>query len=277
MTEFANPSALVDTDWLASNVNRSDLRVNEMDTDQAGYDSGHLPNAVFWPAMSLLDETMATISKHEDLSQMLGASGIEPGTRVIAVHGQYRATSGWLYWFFRRLGHENVHVLDVGREKWIAEGRPLETNAPSIMSKRYPIANINQESIASLDDVKAALTQTGTEILDVRTRDEFEGRVYLQGPPEPGDIVGHIPGATHLYYEEVHRSDGTFKSRNELIELFKQHGISPAKTVLPYCAIGGRSGHIWFVLTQLLGFPNVQNYDGSWREWSTMPGLPIER
>ncbi|MEO1658156.1 MAG: sulfurtransferase [Pseudomonadota bacterium] len=271
------PSPVVDTDWLAANIENERLRVIEVDTDPGRFDLGRLPHSVFWPAMSLLDDGMRTLSDPGLLSRKFGDAGVDPDTTVVAVHGQYRATSGWLYWFMKRIGHRRVCVLDGGREKWVAEGRSLETVAADVEPTRYPSPVMDASASATFDDAKSAIDQPDTVLLDVRTPAEYSGEVYLQAPPKPGEIAGHIPGATHLSYEAVHNDDGTFKSVEELKELFERHGVTENKAILPYCAVGARSAHIWFALTQLLGYPNVRNYHGSWREWSTVPGAPVAR
>ncbi len=277
MADYANPSALTDTGWLEGNLDNPDVVVIEMDTDPAAYEAGHIPGSVFWPAVAPLDETLSTLSDPGAISNLFESAGIRPSTTVILVHGQYQATSGWLYWFFKRAGHRDVRVLNGGRQKWLADGHALTDAKTFLVQTNYRVDSVDLSASVAASDVAAVIADANVAILDVRSFPEFTGDVYLSGPVQPDEVAGHIPGAIHFPYELVHDEDGTFKSAASLEKLYADKGITRDKRVLPYCAVGGRSAHTWFVLTQLIGFKDVQNFDGSWREWSTTPGLPIAR
>ncbi len=206
---------------------------------------------------------------------LMSRSGITPETTVIA-YGSYPGTGGWIFWLLHLLGHENVRVLNGGYQKWQAEGRPLATELSTFKPTQYPAKALNTNLRVSQPEVKAAIGQGDRILLDVRTLQEYGGDCFFDQPPTDGQRAGHIPGAVHLEHLETLNSDQTFKSFDELQALYSRKGITAEKQIFPYCAIGGRSGYVWFVLKYLLGYPNVRNYDGSWNEWSRLPDAPIE-
>ena len=175
------------------------------------------------------------------------------------------------------LGHHDVRIMDGGRDKWLAEGRPTETEAPSVKPTSYPVAGLDWSHRARMADVRAAIGVSHQTILDVRLPEEYHGTLFRpNAAPEEGQRAGHIPGAVHTPWETAVNEDGTFKTPGELGALYPACGIGPDREVIPYCTVGGRSGHTWFVLSQLLGYPNVRLYEASWPEWGPTPGVPIE-
>ena len=212
----------------------------------------------------------------EAISELLSKSGITPETTIVP-YGSNPAAGASTFWMLKCLGHNNVCVLDGGHQKWVAEGRPLSLELSGFEPVEY-IAHPSSERDYRIlyTEVKDALDRSDAVILDVRTLAEYNGEVFMEKPPEDNQRAGHIPGAIHIEHTLVLNEDGTFKSAEELHNLYAERGITKDKKIIPYCAIGGRSGFIWFVLKHLLGYPNVQNYDGSWNEWSRLPNSQIE-
>lgn len=270
-------SVLIETDELEQILETDDLCVIETDIDNNEYRNAHIPGSVFWSVHDLFDQNSAMLTDLSRIQQMLEQSGIAPDTHVVFAHNSHRGTSGWMYWFFRRFGHTSMQVLNGGREKWLAECRHHTSEDAVRPRSEYPLGAISDANTSGVENVLASSRDGAAIILDVRTKAEFDGEVYLQGPPKAGERAGHIPGAIHLHIEDMHRSDGTFKPTEELRELLSSIGVDRNMPVYPYCAVGGaRSAHAWFILTELLGFDEVKNFAGSWRVWSTTPGLPVE-
>ncbi|MEH1845638.1 MAG: sulfurtransferase [Nostoc sp.] len=284
MSQYAHPSVLVDTQWLANHLNKPNVRIIEVDISPEPYKNAHIPGAVFWNIFT--DLLLPDLKMNLDaiaFERLMARSGITNNTTVIA-YGSYPGIGAWIFWLLKVFGHENVRVLNGGYQKWKSEGRPLATELSTFPNTDYHaktpddrlrvLHNEVQTSIG-LGDVYDGLRLR--VLLDVRTLEEYSGEWFFNQPPKEGELTGHIPGAVHLEHILTLNEDGTFKSFNELKNLYNSKGITVDKEVFPYCAIGGRSGYTWFVLKYLLGYPNVRNYDGSWNEWSRLPDVAIER
>ncbi|MEH2075787.1 MAG: sulfurtransferase [Nostoc sp.] len=280
MSEYAHPSVLVDTQWLENNLNDPNVRIIEVNMSPELYKNAHISGAVFWNIFT--DLLLPDLKMNLDaiaFEKLMARSGITNNTTVVA-YGTYPGTGAWIFWFLQVFGHENVRVLNGGYQKWKSEGRPLATEFSTFPVTDYR-AKATDASLRVLhDEVKASIAKSNVYeglnlrvLLDVRTLQEYSGEWFFDRPPKAGEISGHIPGAVHLEHILTLNEDGTFKSFNELKNLYDSKGITPDKEVFPYCAIGGRSGCIWFVLKYLLGYPNVRNYDGSWNEWSRLPNI----
>ena len=278
MAEYANPNALVDTEWVAQNLDAAGVRLVEVDVDTTAYDQGHAPGAVGWNWRSQLQQSVVRdVVSREEIEQLLGQSGIGNDTRVILYGDNNNWFAAWAYWQLKYYGHQDVQIMNGGRAKWLAENRPTTTDAPTITPQTYA-ANDPDMSIRALrDDVRAAL---GSSVLvDVRSPAEFSGELLAPEnlPQEGSQRGGHIPGAVNIGWAQAVNEDATFKSADELNEIYSGRGVTADKDVIAYCRIGERSSHTWFVLKELLGYQNIRNYDGSWTEWGSGVGLPIER
>ncbi|MGF1570925.1 MAG: sulfurtransferase [Nodosilinea sp.] len=276
MADYAHPNVLVDTQWLANHLNDDSLRIVEVDISPEPYQNAHIPGAVFWPILTdLLQPDLRLNLDETAFTSLLSRSGITPDTTVVA-YGRDPGTGGWIFWLLTLFGHQNVRVLNGGYQKWMAEGRPVATELSTYAPTHYRAQPFNADLRVQRKAVQAAIGQPESVILDVRTPGEYRGELFLMQPPQGDERAGHIPGAVHLEHSLIVNQDGTFKSADKLEALFKRSGVTADRVVFPYCAIGGRSGFVWFVLTYLLGYPNVRNYDGSWNEWSRLPNTPVE-
>ena len=269
---YAHPETLVETQWLAKHLSDPQLRIIEMDLDSKAYDEEHIPGSIFWSTFDLLQPNLKIINP-EAMSKLLSDSGIDRHTTVVAVHNNYIGTSGWIFWLLKLCGHESVKILNGGRSKWQQENLPFTTDKTEHKAN-YQIDEYKNYLRLSSTEVKESFERESIILLDVRTPAEYKGEIYLREPPKPDEKAGHIPGAINIYYEQAHNSDGTFKSADELHAIYGDL-ISTDKTIIPYCAIGARSAHTWFVLKYLLGYDRIKNYDGSWNEWSKLDNVPI--
>lgn len=265
---YAHPETLVETQWLAEHLNHPQLRIVEIDLDSQAYDQGHLPNSIFWSAMTQLCSDMSLNLDPEFMATFLSEAGITNEMTVITVHGDYTATAGCTFWLLKLLGHPDVRILNGGRRKWQQEGFPLTNEKTKIIPSNYQIVDLDSSLRITIDEVKDSLDKSDRFLLDVRTPQEYRGEIFLDAPPQGDEIAGHIPGAVNIYYELAHNEDGTFKSASQLQELYNNLDLADKKLIIPYCAVGGRSAHTWFILKYLLGYSQVKNYDGSWNEWS---------
>ena len=209
---------------------------------------------------------------------MLSSSGIGNETTVLLYGDNSNWFAAWAFWQLKMYGHKDVRIMDGGRKKWLAEGRELSTEAPSSAAAWYSAPEPDQSTRAFLPDVQSAFGSIDTSLVDVRSADEFSGKILAPpGLPETCQRGGHIPGAKNIGWGLACNEDGTFKDYDELADLYASYGVTADKDVIAYCRIGERSSHSWFVLKYLLGYPNVRNYDGSWTEWGNLVGAPIER
>lgn len=277
MSEYANPEVLVDPQWLKEHLNDSNLRILEVEMSPETYSNAHIPGAVFWQIG--IELMMPDLSLNLDpgaFSTLLGKSGIDATTTVVA-YGSYPGTGAFMFWLFQLFGHQNIVVLNGGYQQWIAQRGPVVSELSTFPATQYPVQGPDATLRVLSAEVLAALERPNQVLLDVRTQAEYAGELYLMEPTQGDEIGGHIPGAVHLDHAETLNEDGTFKSADELHALFQQQGITTNKKIFPYCAIGGRSAYVWFVLKYLLGYPQVRNYDGSWQEWSRLPDVPIDQ
>ena len=277
MSEYAHPEFLVDTQWLAENLNNPNVRIVEVDQNSEVYKDAHLPGAVFWNIFTdLLQPNLRVNFELTAWEKLLSNSGITPETTVVA-YGSYPGVGAWIFWLLNVFGHKNVRVLNGGYQKWKAEGYPIAKALSTYPKTQYNLRNFDNSLRAFTEDVQAFMGKKDCILLDVRSVEEYRGEWFLNRPPKGTERAGHIPGAVHLEHLLVFQEDGTFKSMDQLQTLYKSQGITADQNIIPYCAIGGRSGCIWFVLKYLLGYPNVRNYDGSWNEWSRIPKIVIEK
>jgi thiosulfate/3-mercaptopyruvate sulfurtransferase len=279
LSQYAHPEKLVTTAWLAEHLDDPGLAVVESDEDILLYETGHIPGAVKvdWHT-ELNDPVTRDYVDAAGFAALMSGKGIGRDTTVVFYGDKSNWWAAYALWVFSLFGHPDVRLLDGGRAKWEAEGRPMTTEAPSRPTTRYPVVQRDDARIrAYRDDVLAHL---GEPLVDVRSPDEFSGRLlHMASYPQEGALRGgHIPGAVNVPWARATNEDGTFRSRAELEALYQREvGLSPADDVVVYCRIGERSSHTWFALTHLLGFGNVRNYDGSWTEWGNAVRMPIER
>ena len=280
MADYAHPESLVDTQWVADHGNDANVRLVEVDVDTSAYEQGHIAGAVGWNWQSQLQQSLRRdlISK-EELEQLLGSSGIDNTTTVVLYGDNNNWFACWAFWQMKYYGHNDVRVMNGGRAKWEADGRPLTTTAANASAKSYQAGSPNESIRAYRDQVLASVNAGNVALVDVRSPDEYSGTLLAPPnlPQEGSQRGGHIPGAASIPWGQAVSEDGTFKSLDDLQALYGGKGIDGNKDTVAYCRIGERSSHTWFVLTQLLGHNNVRNYDGSWTEWGSIVGAPIER
>lgn len=277
MKQYAHPEVLVDPQWLVDRLDDPSLRVIEVNMNPDLYQEKHIPGAVFWNILSDLFQPNLRINfEPTAIENLLSRSGITQDTTVVA-YGSYPGTGSWIFWLLKMIGHSDVRVLNGGHQKWMEESRPVTAELSTFTPTQYLPQSLDTSLQVLSAEVQAAISNPNQIILDVRTLEEYRGDVYLMKPPEETERAGHIPSAIHLEHTLTLNDDGTFKPFNELQALFNGKGITPDKEVFPYCAVGGRSAYIWFVLKYLLGYPHVRNYDGSWNEWSHLPNVEIEK
>jgi len=277
---YAHPEVLVETQWLASHATDAGLRLIEVDVDTTAYAEGHILGAVGWNWQTQLQDplrrTPATKKQFEGLAS---EAGITPETTVVLYGDNNNWFAAWAFWQFKYYGHKDVRLLNGGRKKWTAEGRPLDKEIPEIVATRYEALDPDNSVRAYRDQVFEVLTRPEKySLVDVRSVDEFTGKIIApSGLSETAQRAGHIPGARNIPWAQTVKDDGSFKPPEALRELYASQGVTPDKETIAYCRIGERSSHSWFVLKYLLGYNNVRNYDGSWTEWGNLIEAPIER
>jgi thiosulfate/3-mercaptopyruvate sulfurtransferase len=276
---YAKP-VLVTTEWLVEHLGDDSVVVAEVDENPDLYDEGHIPGAMklHWRD-DLQDPVERDVVDRETFERLLGERGIDNDTAVILYGDKNNWFAAYAYWYLKVYGHGDVRILDGGRQKWIDEGRELTPDVPSPTAKTYKAQERDESIRAYRDQVREWLGESSRALVDVRSPGEFSGD--LIAPPgyeqEGAQRAGHIPTAASIPWASAVRDDGTFKSADELKELYGVKGITPDKEVTAYCRIGERSAHTWFVLRELLGFERVRNYDGSWTEWGNLVDVPIEK
>src|SRR5689334_20535216 len=277
---YAHPDVLVSTESVAGHRADAAVRLIEVDVDTTAYDSGHIAGAVGWNWQSQLnDPVRRDIPDKKAFAKLLSDAGVTPKTTVVLYGDNNNWFAAFAFWLLQLYGHTAVKLMNGGRAKWVAEGRPLVTERTSVRATTYPVPKkINSGVRAKRPDVEKALKAKKIALVDVRSTPEFVGEIIAPpGMTETAQRAGHIPGAASIPWAQTVREDGTFKSRDELEALYEAKGVTPDKDVIAYCRIGERSSHSWFVLHELLGYRRVRNYDGSWTEWGSMVGLPIEK
>lgn len=278
---YATPDVLVSMEWVAEHKDDPNVRLLESNEDILLYDTGHIPGALKIDWHDDLNDPLRrdylTADKFREIASRLG---ITPETKVVFYGDKNNWWATYAFWVFQLYGHTNAAVMDGGRTKWIAEGRELTREVPTVEPTEYPEVTRDDSRIRAFrDDVMAHVEQRG-QLVDVRSPQEFSGeRLHMPDYPQEGAMRGgHIPGAKSIPWARAANEDGTFKSADELRAIYEEEqGLSPEEETIAYCRIGERSSHSWFVLTYLLGYPNVRNYDGSWTEWGNLVGVPIER
>lgn len=278
---FAFPDVLVSTDWVAENLERTDdIRLVESNEDVLLYSTGHIPNAVHidWIA-DLNDAVKRDYLNEAQFAELLSRNGIGDNTTVIFYGDKNNWWACYAFWVFKLFGHADCRVMDGGRKKWIDEGRDLTKIKPSFSPGTYePQARADYKIRAFRDQVLAHIA-AGQPLVDVRSPQEFSGELlHMPGSPQEGALRGgHIKGAVNVPWSRAVAEDGSFKTADELRSIYEEEqDLSSENNIIAYCRIGERSSHTWFVLTYLLGYANVRNYDGSWTEWGNLVGVPIE-
>ena len=270
--------ALIETACQEAQLNSVDIIVVESALDKHDYDLGHIPGSVFLPLIGeLLNHDFSLRLESSSVENLLAKHNIRKDKRVV-VHGENAAIAGWLYWLLKIFDYPNVKILNGGRHKWVSEKRLLTRVVPataSLPAKSIQPKTCESSSLADKQEVFEAIGRNDCILLDVRTANEYTGEWFAESPPKDGQRSGHIPGAVHVPYELTLEPDGRFKDTKELWELYRSRGVVPEKRVICYCAAGFRSAHTWFVLTELLNFPAVKNYSGSWLDWSSDPSSRV--
>jgi len=276
MSGYAN-DVLVSTEWVAQRLDDPNVKLVEVDVDTEAYNEGHAPGAIAWNwSTDLQDKVTRDILSKEQISELLSASGISNDDLIILFGDNNNWFAAHAYWQLKIYGHENVKLMDGGRKKWLAENRPLTNDVPTPVRTNYVAKDPDLSLRIHAGQILNKLNQAGVGLVDVRSPQEYSGE--LLAPPglsETAQRAGHIPGAANIPWAQAVNEDGTFKSADELRALYAGKGITPDKELVTYCRIGERSSHSWFVLHELLGYPDVKNYDGSWTEWGSMVGVPI--
>jgi len=281
MADYAHPEVLVDTAWVVRHLNDPSVRLVESNEDLLLYEMGHILGAVKidW-VQDLNDPVVRDYLNAERFAALMASKGINRDTTVVIYGDKSNWWATYTMWVFKLFGHPDVRILNGGRAKWIAEGHQITRIAVSYPVTNYPIPTRDDTTIRAFrDQVRAQIAQVGTALVDVRSPQEFSGeRIHMPDYPQEGTLRGgHIPTAVNIPWAKAANADATFKSADELDALYGELGITADKDVITYCRIGERSSHTWFVLTYLLGYPQVRNYDGSWTEWGNGVGLPIEK
>ncbi|HQV68713.1 MAG TPA: sulfurtransferase [Thermoflexales bacterium] len=277
---YADGKALVSTGWLAEHLNDKNLQVVESNEDMLLYDTGHIPGAVKidWTT-DLNDPVRRDYLDREHFEKLMREKGISNDTLVVFYGDKNNWWAAYALWVFHLFGHTNTALLNGGRKKWMDEGRTFTREKPITPPTNYTAPPRDDSHIRAFRDEVLAHVRKQGALVDVRSPQEYTGeRLHMPDYPNEGALRGgHIPGAQSIPWAQAIREDGTFKSADELTALYGGKGITPDKDVIAYCRIGERSSHTWFVLSHLLGFKNVKNYDGSWTEWGNGVGLPIEK
>jgi thiosulfate/3-mercaptopyruvate sulfurtransferase len=280
MAEYKHPEVLVTTEWVAQNLNAPNTRLVEVDVDTTAYDQGHIPGAVGWNWQTQLqDNVQRDLIDRAALERLLSESGISNDTTILLYGDNNNWFAAYAYWALKYYGHDKVQLVDGGRVKWEKEARQYSTDVPSYPATSYRFKSSPNENIRAYRD--QVLGKIGkAALVDVRSPKEFSGELLAPEnlPQEGAQRGGHIPTAASIpWATAVNAEDGTFKSNDELKEIYGGKGVVSNKEVIAYCRIGERSAHTWFVLHELLGYPDVKNYDGSWTEWGSSIRVPIEK
>ncbi|GAA2054417.1 sulfurtransferase [Williamsia deligens] len=274
---MARSDVLVSADWAEQNLTTDSVVFVEVDEDTSAYDGGHIQGAVKldWKT-DLQDQVRRDFVNAEQFGDLLSARGISNDDTVVLYGGNNNWFAAYAYWYFKLYGHQDVKLLDGGRKKWELDGRPLTTDTVSRPAASYKAADPDLSIRAFRDEVVDAIGSKN--LVDVRSPDEFSGKILAPAhlPQEQSQRPGHIPSAINVPWSKAANEDGTFKSDDELAELYKEAGLDGEKDTIAYCRIGERSSHTWFVLKEILGHQNVKNYDGSWTEYGSLVGVPVE-
>ncbi|MBE3599593.1 MAG: sulfurtransferase [Limnochordaceae bacterium] len=278
---YAVPEALVSTEWVAQHLEDPSVRVVESDEDVLLYDTGHIPGAVKidWHT-DLQDPVVRDYIDPQRFAALASSRGISRDTTVVFYGDKNNWWACYAFWAFKLFGHPDCRIMDGGRKKWEAEGRPMTRDVPSYAPASYPVPRREDAPIRAFRQDVEAHVRAGRPLVDVRSPQEYRGELlHMPDYPQEGALRGgHIPGARNVPWVMAIQEDGTFKPAEALRAIYQeQAGLSPQDDIVAYCRIGERSAHTWFVLTYLLGYPRVRNYDGSWTEWGNLVRAPIER
>jgi thiosulfate/3-mercaptopyruvate sulfurtransferase len=280
MAEYKHPEVLVSTEWAAQHLNDPKIRLVEVDVDTSAYDQGHIPGAVGWNWQTQLQDNIRRdlISK-QALEQLLARSGISNDTTILLYGDNNNWFAAYALWQLKYYGHKDARLINGGRKKWVEEKRPLTTEPSKVTPATYYATSPDDSIRARKEDVFSIVEKRSRgNLVDVRSVDEFTGKIIAPpGMSETAQRAGHIPTAANVPWAQAANEDGTFKSADQLQQLYGSKGVSGKDEVIAYCRIGERSSHTWFVLKYLLGYDRVKNYDGSWTEWGNLVGAPIEK
>ncbi len=279
-SQYAHPEALVSTDWVAQHGHDTNVRLVEVDVDTTAYSQGHIPGAVGWNWTSqLCDGVRRDITPKPDFEKLCSVSGISNDTTVILYGDNNNWFAAWAFWQFKLYGHRDVRLMNGGRKKWLAQNLEITRQVPAHPPAKYAAREPDGSIRALRDLVAKASEQRVSNLVDVRSPQEYSGEVIAPpGMTETAQRGGHIPGAKSVPWSTAVNPDGTFKSPEELQRIYlEEKGVNGKKHTIAYCRIGERSSHTWFVLKYLLGLRNVKNYDGSWTEYGNVVGAPIEK
>lgn len=275
MAGYANPDSMVDTGWLEEHL--EDVRVVEVDEDVSAYDRSHIPGAIGWDWSKDLHAPVGRdFIDQEGLSSLLSRAGVGPSTTVVLYGGNNNWFAAYGYWLLKYLGFDNLKLLNGGRKKWELEERPMTSDVPSYESTSFNVTGPVRPEVRALRD--HVLAASGAALVDVRSPEEYRGEILAPPhlPQEQPQVPGHIPGAANIPWVKAVADDGTFLGADDLRALYEGQGVTPDREVIAYCRIGERSSHTWFALKELLGFGDVKNYDGSWTEYGSLVGAPVE-
>jgi thiosulfate/3-mercaptopyruvate sulfurtransferase len=278
MSGYAKPEVLVETDWLEEHLDDPAVRVIEVDEDTTAYDKGHIAGSVSWDwSVDLHSPVGRDYLDQAGFSRLLSEAGVREGTTVVLYGGNNNWFAAYAYWLLKLRGFEAVKLLNGGRKKWELESRALTQDVPAYEPTGLRIAGSERPEIRALRDEVLARVGGASGLVDVRSPEEYRGEKLAPDhlPQEQSQVPGHIAGAVNVPWAQAANEDGTFKSAEELRALYAGHGITPDREVVAYCRIGERSSHTWFVLQELLGYPDVRNYDGSWTEYGSLVGAPV--
>jgi len=284
MAAYAHPEVLVETDWLASHLNDPKVRVAEVDYDPAAnYAMGHIPGSVLFDWRKDINDPVARdILSGDALTALFSRAGVNDDTTLVLYGDFNNWFAAFAFWVFTYYGAKNLKLMNGGRKKWIAEDRPVTKEVPKPAAGHFKARSPDAHLRSFLEDVRKALPEVKSgkfSLVDVRGPKEFSGEITAppEYPTEHAQRGGHIPGAKNIPWAQAVKDDGTFKSREELEELYRSKGVLANAPVITYCRIGERSSHTWFVLKYLLGYPDVRNYDGSWTEWGNRVRAPVAK
>ncbi len=282
MAAYAHPEVVVETAWVAAHLNDPDVRLVESNEDSSLYDEGHIPGAVKLDWLSELnDPVMRDYLDRERFGQLLAGKGIRNTTTVVFYGDKSNWWATYAFWVFKLFGHADARIMNGGRMKWLLEGRPMTREVPHYAAARYVAPERDDSEIRAFrDQVLYHVKKGGIVLVDVRSPQEYTGeKLHMPDYPQEGTLrAGHIPTAINIQWAlAIDPDTSTFKDRAVLQSLYESYGVTADKDIITYCRIGERSSHTWFVLTYLLGYAQVRNYDGSWTEWGNAVGVPIEK
>jgi thiosulfate/3-mercaptopyruvate sulfurtransferase len=281
-TEYAHPESLVSTDWVAEHVNDPNVRIIESNEDVLLYDTGHIPGAVHvdW-RRDLNDQTVRDYVDPKGFAELASRIGIKPDTTVAFYGDKSNWWACYALWVFSLFGHKDLRIVNGGRDKWVAEKRDLTREVPKYAPTQYPVPGGRaDDQIRAFYEETLEQSKAGKPLIDVRSPGEYKGEItHMPEYPQEGVLRGgHVPAAKSVPWKTAAKEDGTFRSVDELRKIYVDNlGFDPSEHTIVYCRIGERSSHTWFVLTKLLGFEDVKNYDGSWTEWGNKVRAPIQK